>query len=147
MKQMHPGLWTTILLGLILTVPRIVAERPGATQQTYDVTRETTLTAKVSSVLARPEPGMEPGSHLILSVGSAKLDASLGRFALLGRNALAIEAGSEVEVTGLVQTVHEKQVMLVRMVKVDGRTYLIRNEHGVPISPQSRLREEKGEAR
>jgi hypothetical protein len=148
MKRILAGLFIFVLLGLVFSASLALAERPRTAQRTYDISKEVTLTGKVSSVLVRPEPGMVSGSHLILSVGAARVDACLGRFALLGRDALALEAGREIEVTGLLQTVHEKQIMLVRMVKVDGRTYLIRNEHGVPVSPQSRQwAAQKGEAR
>lgn len=148
MKRILAGLCTVVFLGLVFSTPRALAERPRTAERTYDISKEITLTGKVSSVLVRPEPGMLSGSHLILSIGAATVDASLGRFALLGKDALSVEAGREIEVTGLLRTIHEKQIMLVRTVKVDGRTYLIRNQHGVPVSPQSRQwAAQKGEAR
>lgn len=147
MKAILARLCVFIQLGLIFSTSMSFAERPRTAERTYDIAKEVTLTGKVTRVLAAPEPGMESGSHLLLSVGVANVDACLGRFALLGRDALAVKAGQSIEVTGVLQNVHEKQVMLVRTVKVEGRTYLIRNEHGVPMSPQSRLWAEKKEAR
>jgi len=138
MRRILAGLCMATLLGLAFSASRAPAERPKTAERNYDMSKEVMLAGKVSSVLVKPEPGMMSGSHLILSVGTGWVDACLGRFALLGRDALAVEAGEQVEVTGVLETIHEKQVMLVRTVKVDGRTYVIRNEHGVPVSPQTR---------
>lgn len=147
MKRILAGLCTFVLLGLVFSASLALAERPGTAGWTYDISKEVTLTGRVSSVFVKPEPGMVSGSHLILVVGGDRVDACLGRFALMGKDALVLEAGRQVEVTGLIQTIHEKQVMLVRTVKVDGRTYMVRNAHGVPLSPQSRQRAaQKGEA-
>jgi hypothetical protein len=38
------------------------------------------------------------------------------------------------------KTIMDKQVFLVRTVKVSGEVYTIRNEHGFPVSPQARQR-------
>jgi hypothetical protein len=80
------------------------------------------------------------GSHLLFTTISGPLDASLGRFGLQGKGALSVAAGQQVEVTGVMKTIMDKQVFLARTVKAGGRVYTIRNEHGVPMSPQARDR-------
>ena len=106
----------------------------------YDVNQEATLTGTVSSVLAKPSPGMLWGSHLLLTTPSGTVDASLGRFGLLGRGALSVNAGQQVEVTGVMKTIGNALVFLARTVKVGDRVYTIRDEHGSPVSPKSRER-------
>jgi hypothetical protein len=59
---------------------------------------------------------------------------------LQGRGALSIEAGKQVEVTGVMKTLNGKQVLITRTVTVNGHAYTMRNEHGIPVSPQARER-------
>jgi len=94
----------------------------------------------VSSVLTEPSPGMIMGSHLLLATASGEVDASLGRFGLLGKGALSVAAGQQVEVTGIMKTLMEKQVFVARTLKVGEQVYTMRNQHGIQISPQTRER-------
>jgi hypothetical protein len=83
---------------------------------------------------------MIPGSHLMLETSSGKIDASLGKWGLAGKGALSVAPGEAVAVTGVMKTVREHEVFVVRTVKAEGRVYTIRNERGGPVSPQSRER-------
>jgi hypothetical protein len=108
----------------------------------YDAAKEITLAGKVSSVLAEATPGqrMVAGSHLLLATPSGPVDASLGRFGLRGMGAVSVAVGQQIEVTGVMQTIKDKPVFLVRSVKAGGELYTIRNEHGNLLSPQARER-------
>jgi hypothetical protein len=66
------------------------------------------------------------------------VDTSLGRWGLIGKGALHVAAGARVEVTGEMKTFKDRQVFLARIVKVGSQVYTLRNEHGIPVSPQSR---------
>jgi DNA/RNA endonuclease YhcR with UshA esterase domain len=108
----------------------------------YDITKEVTLTGTVSSVVNRttPEMKMVAGSHLIVETASGTVDASLGGFAMRGKDALSVTTGQRVQVTGVMQTVNDKEVFFTRLVQIDGHVYKIRNEHGfalAPVSPKS----------
>jgi hypothetical protein len=83
---------------------------------------------------------MIPGSHLLLATLSGSLDASLGIFGLRGKGAVTVAAGQQIEVTGVMRTIQDNRVFLVRTVKVGGEIYTVRNEHGVPVPPQARTR-------
>jgi hypothetical protein len=132
------GLLASLLLA-ILAVP-LVAQSERESHPFYDITKEVTLTATVSSVLAKSAAGMIFGSHLMLDTASGQVDASLGKWGLQGKGALSVAAGEPVEVTGVMKTINDKQVFIVRTVKASGRVYTIRNQYGVPRSPQSRER-------
>ena len=106
----------------------------------YDLAEEVTVTATVSSVLTQAAPGMIVGSHLLLATPSGPVDASLGRFALQGHGAVSVAAGQQIQATGVMKKIKDKPVLLVRIVKVGGQLYTIRNEHGVLLSPQARER-------
>jgi len=116
-----------------------VATRPSG-PLTYELSKETTLSGTVSSVLEKPSPGMIMGAHLLLETSSGTVDASLGRFALMGRDALSVSAGQRIEVTGVMKTLQGKQVFLVRLVKANDLVQVIRNKRGLPLSPQTRER-------
>jgi hypothetical protein len=80
------------------------------------------------------------GSHLLLTTVSGPVDASLGRWGLLGRDALSVTPGQQVEVTGVMKTLKNKKVFVARIVKIGDKIYSMRNEHGIPLSPQARER-------
>jgi hypothetical protein len=64
---------------------------------------------------------------------------------LEGEGALSVTPGQQIELTGVLKTVRDKEVFVVRSVKADGKTYTMRNEHGIEISPLTRERAaEKG---
>jgi hypothetical protein len=144
MKRLFAGLCALVLLSISLGAP-VQAQTAAAGTRTagpfsYDVSHEVTLLGTVSSVLTRPSPGMIMGSHLLLATPSGPVDASLAHFRLQGKGALSVAAGQQIEVTGVMKTIMERQVFLVRTVKVGSEVYTIRNEHGFPVSPQARER-------
>jgi hypothetical protein len=145
MKPLSTGLCTLAILLLISSLCSIQAQTTAAATGaaapfSYDVTREITLTGTVSSVLTKAAPGMIVGSHLLLATPAGPVDASLGRFGLRGDGAISVAAGQQIEATGVMKTIQDRAVFLVRTVKIDNEVYTIRNEHGFPVSPQARER-------
>ncbi len=142
MKRLLGGLWGLALVSISLLSP-VQAETLTTSSGglfRYDVSQEVTLRGTVSSVLTKPLSGMIMGSHLLLSTTAGTVDASLGRFGLSGKGALSVRAGQQIEMTGVMKTIMNKEVFLVRIVKANGEVYTIRNEHGFPVSPQARER-------
>jgi hypothetical protein len=145
MKRLSIGLRALALLSLFSSLTPVQAQTSAIASSAagplgYDTSREVTLNGTVSTVLMRPTAGMIPGSHLPLATLSGPLDASLGIFGLRGKGAVTVAAGQQIEVTGVMRTVQDKHVFLVRTVKVGGKVYTIRNEHGFPVPPQTRMR-------
>jgi hypothetical protein len=127
------------LTGLLFAI-LVVSLNAAESDSRYDVTKEVTLSGTVSSVLYKPAPGMSWGSHLMVETVSGRLDASLGRFGLEGKDALSVNPGQQIELTGVMKTVRDKEVFVVRSVKAYDNIYILRNEHGIEISPQARER-------
>ena len=147
MKRLFAGLPALVLPSLILLclislLPPVQAQTAARTAGplSYDVSEERTLYGTVSSVVTTPVLGMIGGAHLLLTTSFGPVDASLGIFGLPGKGAASVAAGQQVEVTGVMKTIRNKQVFLVRTVKVGGEVYTIRNEHGVILTPQARER-------
>ncbi|MGD0214603.1 MAG: hypothetical protein ABSB87_15355 [Terriglobales bacterium] len=148
MKRLRVGLFIWVIFFLISSIPLVQAQTTkSAAPSRYDATEELTVMGTVSSVLANAGPGMITGSHLLLATSSGQVDASLGMFGLRGYGAVSVAAGQQIEATGVMKTIKEKPVLLVRTVKVDGEVYTLRNEHGVLLPPQARKRAgQKGES-
>ena len=143
MKQFYAATCAVALLCLVSPLRTVHAQTPAvetkaAAPFSYDVTEEVTFDGMASSVLTVPFAGMIPGSHLLLTTPTGPVDVSLGIFALRGKGALSISVGQQVEVTGMMKTLKDKPVFLARTVKVGDQVYAIRNEHGIPVSPQAR---------
>jgi hypothetical protein len=139
------GLLIAGLLAALLFAILVVPLHAADSDPRYNVTEEVTLSGTVSSVLHKPAPGMIWGSHLLVETTSGRLDASLGRFGLVGEGALSITPGQQIELTGVMKSVRDKEVFVVRSVKANGKTYTMRNEHGIEVSPLARERAaEKG---
>lgn len=141
MNTLRIGLSAFAMLFLISSVRPVQAQTPlRVARARYEVADEVTLSATVSSVVPRATAGMMAGSHLLLTTPNGIVDASLGRFGLHGAGAVSVTAGEQIEATGVMRTVRGRSVFLVRSVKANGRTYSVRNEHGVVLSPQARQR-------
>jgi hypothetical protein len=136
-----------LLAGLLFAILAIPLIAQPASAHDYNVSAEVTLSGTVSSVLHKAAPGMMWGSHLMINTASGSVDVSLGRWGLEGKDAPSITPGQRVEVTGIMRTLHDKEVFVVRSLKADGKTFTIRNAHGLAVSPQARQRAaEKGES-
>jgi len=144
MKPLSAALCTLVIFFISSPSPVQAQTTAGAARSAapfqYDIAREVTLTGTVSSVLTKAAPGMIAGSHLLIATPSGPVGASLGRFGLRGYGAVSVAIGQQIEATGVMRTIKDKPVFLVRTVKVGGEVYTIRNEHGVLLSPQARER-------
>jgi hypothetical protein len=149
MKRSSIGiLFTILLVSFLVPIQAQTADQsPGANttaagRLSHDVSAEVRLAGTVLTVLPKGAAGtgMIAGSHLLLATPAGEVDASLGRFGLQGKEALSLVAGQQIQASGVVKIINGKPVLLVRTVKAGGEVYLIRNEHGFPVSPQARAR-------
>ena len=150
MKRLFAALCALAFVSLIspltpLRAQSRVLETKGAGPLSYDISKEVTLSGTVQSVLTKHSPGMIMGSHILIETSSGAVDASLGRFGLQGNGAVKVAGGQQIEVTGVMKTIKDKQVLMARIVKVGEKVYTIRNEHGVAVSPQGREHQQKEE--
>lgn len=140
MKRLSAGLWACLLLPLISLSPTVHAQTSQARSAGtfYDITREVTLRGTVASV--GNSGGIIPGGRLLMTTSSGAVEVNLGRFGLRGKGALEVAEGDQVEVTGMMKTLGANQVFVARTVKVGEQVYIMRNQYGIPVSPQARDR-------
>ncbi len=139
MRQLSPTISVLLLLFAVAQTPAQTVATPTHSDAPlrYDISQETTLNGTVADLLTKPALGMLPGSHLLLTTLNGTVDVSLGAFALQGKGALSVSAGQQVEVTGVMKRVQRNQVFLARAVKVRDTVFAIRNDHGLPVTPQT----------
>jgi len=148
MNRLRIGLWALTLLALISLAAPVHAQTVALAGRTgYDISKETTLTGTVSSVLEKAPRGMVVGSHLMVATATGTVDASLGRFGLLGKDAPSVAPGQYVEATGVMKTLGNKQVFVTRLLKLADQVYTVRNTHGIALRPLEReyLRQSSGQ--
>jgi len=144
MKQQFRVLPVLALALCISALPIYAQSSDVSTKSTarpwYDMTKEITLTGTVVSVVKTPARGTAAliGPHLMMQTNAGPVDASLGSYALKGRDALSVSAGDSVRVNGVMKTVRGKQVFIARVVTTNGRAYVLRNEHGIVYLPAAR---------
>ncbi len=113
----------------------VVNNNPGP-RLIYDASREVTVYGTVRSVSAGGHPGLPSGAYLTISTARGVVDAHLGRFALLGSQAVSVRPGEQVEVVGVMTAVNSSSILLVRSIHTDTTTFVVRNEHGALLFPR-----------
>lgn len=117
-----------------------VALRRTVTASTYDVTKEVTLEGTIQSLVRKPAPGTIMGAHLIVSTGQGTVDAHIGNYLVVGKYAMPFASGQSVKLTGMMVTINQKNVLLVRTMQMGDRAITVRNEHGFLVYPGAKAR-------
>jgi hypothetical protein len=145
--RMIAGLLTGLLLASsaipIAAQPanEIPAQHPSIL--VYDKAHEITTEATIQEVISRHVPGTPAGMHLVVTTSQGTFDAAMGPF-LTKETQQALHAGATLQITGARQQFSGKQYLVVRQIVVDGRTVMVRTEHGIPLrSMRSASRTEK----
>jgi hypothetical protein len=128
-----------LLTGLLFAI-LVVPLNADDSDSRHDVSKEVMLSDTVSSVLDKPGPGMIWGSHVVVEAAFGRFDASLGRFGLEGEDAPSVTPGQQIELSGVMKTVRDEEVFVVRSVKANGKIFTMRNEHRIEVSPLARER-------
>ena len=142
MSRKLQGLGLATLLALMLNAGAAHAQAAAETTKPaiplrYDISKEVTLNATVESVPSKSSGGpLHSGSNtgFVLQTSSGPVKGRLTPFVLNGKGAIPISVGDHLQVTGVMMTVkNDRQVFVIRIITVGGRTYAIRNERGFPL--------------
>jgi hypothetical protein len=129
MTREYPALGTLVLLAFFSLATPGYAQTAAAT---------TKSTATVESVPGKSSDARTQGDFLVLQTKSGSINGGLTPFALNEKGGISISAGQQVKVTGLMMTIQNKQVFLIRTLEVDGRTYELRSKRGAPLEHPAR---------
>jgi hypothetical protein len=120
------------MLAVAAHADTFTAKRNSAFAPRYDANREVTLEGTVTNVV-KTKGGILAGGHLVLVTSKGTVDGALGPFALRGAHAIPIAAGDNVKVVGVMTTIRNLKMFLVRTVENANHTYTVRNERGIPL--------------
>lgn len=95
----------------------------------YDSAKEITVVGTVNQVVARPAVGGPVGMHLLISIPGTQIDAHLGPY-ISSENRQALKPGQLVQIVGVNENVHGKNLLLARQLIFNGRSVTVRNERG-----------------
>ena len=105
----------------------------------YDVSKEVTLTGTVSDVVKKPKVGMLLGTHLTLATKSkGSVDAHIGSFVGRDKHLDSLAAGQSIKAVGMMMTLKQGQVFIVRTIETDSETITVRNKNGFFVGPPSK---------
>ncbi|HUB01275.1 MAG TPA: hypothetical protein VL983_01270 [Terriglobales bacterium] len=111
----------------------------------YDSAKEITVIGTVNRQVARSAGGGPVGTHLLISAGGSLIDAHIGPY-ISNDNRQALKPGQLVQVVGVNESVHGKDLLLARQIIFNGRLVTVRNERGflVRSSEPSRKARKQG---
>jgi len=111
----------------------------------YDPAREVTLVGTVKEFVTHHIAGSPMGLHVLISTSGKTVDAHVGPvFSKQVRETLHV--GELVQVVGVHEKVHGKDVLLVRQLIYGGRQVMVRNERGFLVSTGSHPQVHQGTA-
>jgi len=143
MKRLYPGLGALVLLAFLSIATPGYAQTASATTKTavsprYDVSKEVTLSATVESVPGKSSDARAQGDFVVLQTKLGAVNGKLTPFALNTKTGVSITPGEQVKATGVMTTVQNKQVFVIRTLELGGRTYQLRSKRGNPLEHPAR---------
>jgi hypothetical protein len=124
----------------ILTAGASVSKESSSAGQgfgfVYDPAREVTLVGTVKEFVTQHVAGSPMGLHVLISISGKAVDAHIGPvFSKQVQETLHV--GELVQVVGVHENVHGKDVLLARQLVYGGRQVMIRNERGFLVGTGS----------
>lgn len=111
----------------------------------YDPAREVTLVGTVKEFVTHHIAGSPLGLHVLISTSGQTVDGHIGP--LLSKQIQeTLHVGELVQVVGVHEKVHGKDVLLVRQLIYGGRQVIVRNERGFLMGTDSRPEVHNGTA-
>jgi len=102
----------------------------------YDPAKEVTLVGTVQEFVTQHVAGSPVGLHVLISTPGKTVDAHIGP--LLSKQIQeTLQVGELVQVVGVRENVHGKNVLLARQLIYGGRQVTVRNKRGFFVRPAS----------
>jgi hypothetical protein len=145
MRKILGGMCLLATLAISLVAVPVYANEAVAPKRTviasrYDMTKEVTLTGTIQSLVRKPAPGTIMGAHLMVSTAQGTVDAHIGNLVLVGKRPTSFASGQSVKLVGLMTTINQKNVLLVRTIQTGSDTITVRNERGFLVLTGARTR-------
>jgi len=107
---------------------------PGTGKQmsNYDPKSEVTLSGTVDRVTQQNGRSGWHGTHLLVKTDNGAIDVHVGPTDYITSQQFSFATGDVVEVTGSKVKMQDKDVLLAREIKKEGKTLVLRNAQGIP---------------
>ncbi len=107
----------------------------------YDPSAETKLTGTIEEV--KTVEMMCSGTHLIVKTDKGNTEVALGPSQFVKDQALQLNKGDQVEVTGVKMTTRRGETFVARQITAAGKTVDLRDAKGVPAWPRGVCQQQK----
>jgi hypothetical protein len=128
------------MLLAVLSAHASASEEPTSVSRgfgfVYDPAREVTLVGTVKEFVTLHIPGSPLGLHVLISTSGKTIDAHIGPV-LSKQIQETLHVGELVQVIGVHENVHGKDVLLARQLIYGGRQVTVRNERGFLVRTDS----------
>lgn len=105
---------------------------PGKHMSNYDPKSEVTVSGTVDRVAQQNGYRDSQGTHLFLKTGTDTIEVHVGPSDYVASEHFSFATGDVVEVTGSKVKMQDRDVLLAREIKKEGKTLVLRNAQGVP---------------
>ncbi len=106
----------------------------------YDPAAETKLTGPIEEIKTL---GGCAGTHLVVNTDQGKVEVALGPSQFLKDQALQLNKGDQVEVTGVKTTMRRGDIFIARQITSGSKTVTLRDAKGVPAWPRGICQQQK----
>lgn len=115
------------------TAPTPAADmRTNTMLPSYDVTKEVKIQGTIQKIDTSGTNGLI-GTQVLIQTASGVVDAHLGYGPASKASYLGISQGQSVTIVGMMQSVGNNNVLLVRLLTTANHIFVLRNEHGIPV--------------
>jgi hypothetical protein len=144
MKRLFIPLLPVILFCGVLTTD--AAAQNGIASQSSSVfvgwdaskpkSADVAVTAIIQEVVSNHASGTPAGLNVMLGTPQGAIDANVGPY-LTPDIRQALVAGKQIQVIGQVTTINDQRYLLVRQLVLNGKTIVVRNDHGSLVRTRS----------
>lgn len=136
-----------VLLSMFTHTVVLAAEQPNVqststpfrAQALNNPAHDSAMSGTVQRLITNHKPGVPAGFQLLVDGPQGSFTASLG--SNLSREVqLSLSQGAPVQISGVMQTINDKEYLLARTLTVSGKQTIIRNENGFLVHTSQRSR-------
>jgi hypothetical protein len=144
MKRLFIPLLPVIMLYGALTADATaqnsVTSQPSSVFAGWDASKpkstDVAVTAIIQEIGSSHASGTPAGLNLMLGTPQGVIDASVGPY-LAPDIRQALVAGKQIQVIGQVTTINDQSYLLVRQLVLNGKSIIVRNDHGSLVRTRS----------
>jgi DNA/RNA endonuclease YhcR with UshA esterase domain len=101
--------------------------------QKYDKAREERIAGTIAGVEEHHGPGGACGIHLMVRMETGSIEVHVAPKEYLEQEGVTFKTGESINVTGARASFEGQEVIVARLIRVDGRLFSVRDSEGRPL--------------